>query len=386
MSGALAVVAGPRGAGLPLVAGRPRLAWAVEAARDASGVGRVLVAAADPEAARLAARLGAESLEVAPDAVADADATLRLALARAGGDRPELLAWLPSASPLVTAADIDGTIAALRAAGGSAAEAVAVLPATGRPLRADGGASADAPAWLDPGLIRVVRASALGATRAGGPPALHPLPIDRGAGLGPGGAADLDLDLAEVVLRRRQAGDRLATLPDRLDALVFDFDGVFTDNKVTVLEEGREAVVCDRSDGLGLERLRKAGWPILVLSKETHPIVSARCAKLKLECRQGIEDKRPELERWLRLRGLGLERTLYLGNDINDLPCLTAVGFPVAVADAYPEALRAARLVLSRPGGKGAIRELADLIAARFAGPAAATATPPRTPDAPDPS
>jgi N-acylneuraminate cytidylyltransferase len=158
-------------------------------------------------------------------------------------------------------------------------------------------------------------------------------------------------------------------LPERLDALVFDFDGVFTDNRVTVLDEGREAVVCNRSDGLGIERLRKAGWPMLVLSKETHPIVSARCAKLKLECLQGIDEKGPALRHWLDARGFSPDRTLYVGNDVNDLPCLAEVGCPVVVADAYPEARRAARIILDHPGGHGALRELAELIESRYGTP-----------------
>ena len=202
------------------------------------------------------------------------------------------------------------------------------------------------PHWRDAEVVRVIRTSAIG---GGGRTARYELTAGpRWRVKGPE-----DLEVADLLLRRRQSADRRALLPDRLDALVFDFDGVFTDNKVTVLEEGREAVVCDRSDGLGLERLRKRGWPMVVISKETHPIVAARCRKLKLECIQGIDDKRPVLLDWLAARGLEAGHTLYVGNDDNDVPCLEAVGCPVAVADAYPEARRAARLILERPGGRG---------------------------------
>jgi N-acylneuraminate cytidylyltransferase len=179
-----------------------------------------------------------------------------------------------------------------------------------------------------------------------------------------------DLEVADVLLRSRSRSERLALLPDRLDALVFDFDGVFTDDRITVLGEGREAVVCSRGDGMGIERLRKAGWPMVVLSKEPHPIVSARCAKLRLECQQGLDDKLPALHRWLESRGLAPERTIYVGNDINDLPCLTAVGCPVVVSDAHPEAARAARIILEKRGGRGALRELADLILSKYEVPA----------------
>ena len=147
-----------------------------------------------------------------------------------------------------------------------------------------------------------------------------------------------------------------------IKALIFDFDGVFTDNTVYVFEDGREAVVCSRADGLGLDKLRAARLPMLVISTERNPVVAARCKKVKLPCLQGVDDKLPALEKWLSDQGIALEQAAYLGNDVNDLACMQAVGWPVAVADAYPEVKRIARQVLEMPGGKGAIRELADLL------------------------
>ncbi len=166
--------------------------------------------------------------------------------------------------------------------------------------------------------------------------------------------------LAGEPAREPDGGDRL---PARPAALVMDFDGVFTDNRVLVDQDGREAVRCDRSDGLGLERLRDLGLPLLVLSKERNPVVGARCAKLRLECLQGVDDKRPALERWCAERGLDLARVVYVGNDVNDLACFAAVGCAVAVADAHADALEAADVVLTKRGGRGALRELADLLA-----------------------
>jgi N-acylneuraminate cytidylyltransferase len=174
-----------------------------------------------------------------------------------------------------------------------------------------------------------------------------------------------DFARAEQILAER--GPRVpAGMPTPLDALVLDFDGVFTDNAVYVAQDGTETVRCDRGDGLGLVTLRQAGLPILVLSKERNPVVHARCAKLGIPCLSGVDDKLPALTRWLAERGLSLARTIYVGNDVNDIECLRAVGFGAAPADAYPEALSAATLVLSRPGGRGAIRELTGLIHAHL--------------------
>lgn len=145
-----------------------------------------------------------------------------------------------------------------------------------------------------------------------------------------------------------------------------DFDGVFTDNRVMVDQDGREAVLCNRSDGLGLERLKGLGVPLLVLSKERNPVVQARCNKLKIDCLQSIDDKGPALAAWCADRGIALANVIFVGNDINDLPCLEVAGCAVAVADSYDEVLDAADVVLTKPGGHGALRELADALRRRF--------------------
>lgn len=150
----------------------------------------------------------------------------------------------------------------------------------------------------------------------------------------------------------------------KIEAIAFDFDGVFTDNRVYVMQNGEEAVVCDRSDGMGISMLRKAGVPMVVISTETNPVVSARCAKLKLEVRQGIDDKLPTLEAWVKRNKLRMDNVAFVGNDINDVECLRASGLGVVVADAYPVAVEAADLVLTKDGGRGAVRELADRLLA----------------------
>ena len=145
--------------------------------------------------------------------------------------------------------------------------------------------------------------------------------------------------------------------------VVFDFDGVMTDNRVLVAEDGRESVFCSRADGLGVQMLLRAGVGCLVLSTETNPVVSARAAKLGVECVQGLGDAKGEA-----LRGILRDRTLdpaavaYVGNDVNDIECLRQVGVPVCVADAWPAVRRAARFVTARRGGDGAVREVCDLV------------------------
>jgi N-acylneuraminate cytidylyltransferase len=112
--------------------------------------------------------------------------------------------------------------------------------------------------------------------------------------------------------------------------------------------------------------LRRAGLPMLVLSTEANPVVAARCRKLKLDCRQGIADKLPVLMQWLADLAIPASEAVYIGNDVNDLECLSAVGCPMAVGDAYAAAKSRAKIVLEHAGGRGAVREAAELILTRL--------------------
>jgi len=154
----------------------------------------------------------------------------------------------------------------------------------------------------------------------------------------------------------------LRPLLERVRLAVFDFDGVFTDNRVWVNERGEEALAFSRSDGLGLRRLDEVQVRYLILSLESNPIVGARAQKLQARCVQGIADKLPVLREHVAVAGVSLEETAYVGNDVNDAECLGAVGLPVVPADAWPEVRPLARWVLQRPGGHGCVREFCDAV------------------------
>ena len=147
-----------------------------------------------------------------------------------------------------------------------------------------------------------------------------------------------------------------------VDAVITDFDGVHTDDSATIAQDGRESVRVTRADGLGVERLQSVGIPLLIVSKEINPVVAARAAKLGVDVQHGIEDKRTVVRDWLTRHSIPADRAAYLGNDVNDLGPMGLVGWPVAVADAHPAVRQAARLVLARSGGHGAVRELCDLV------------------------
>ena len=151
----------------------------------------------------------------------------------------------------------------------------------------------------------------------------------------------------------------LEPLLERIRLAIFDFDGVFTDNRVWLNERGEEALAFSRSDGLGLRRLDEVGVQYLIVSMERNAIVGARAQKLGAECVQGVDDKMSLVR---DRAGGSLDEVAYLGNDINDADCLRAVGLPVVPADAWPEVKPLARWVLERPGGHGCVREFCDAV------------------------
>ncbi|WP_028812224.1 acylneuraminate cytidylyltransferase [Streptomyces flavidovirens] len=152
-----------------------------------------------------------------------------------------------------------------------------------------------------------------------------------------------------------------ASLPTRddIDAVVIDFDGTQTDDRVLIDSEGRELVAVHRGDGLGIAALRKSGLKLLILSTEENAVVAARARKLRIPVLHGVDRKDLALKQWCEEQGVAPERVLYAGNDVNDLSCLALVGWPVAVANAHATVRGAARAVTTVPGGEGAIREIA---------------------------
>ena len=150
--------------------------------------------------------------------------------------------------------------------------------------------------------------------------------------------------------------------PKKVSLLVLDFDGTMTDDRVWVREDGIEMVAANRGDGMGISLLKNAGIPVIVISKERNPVVTARCKKLNIPVVQGVDDKPTVLQRYLEENSILSEEVIYLGNDINDIPVFPMVGYGVVVVDAKKQARNHADRILTQKGGHGAVRELCDLI------------------------
>ncbi len=377
-----------------LFAGHPLIAYSIAAGLQASSVTRVIVSTDDEEVAEVARRYGAQTPFLRPEALAQDDTPDLPAFQHAlrwldqkEGYRPDIVVQLRPTSPLRPRDLIDRAVALLaehpeadsvRGVVASAQNPYKMwrLEDDGRilPLLADAPPEAfnmprqKLPAtYWQTGHIDAIRPATILELGSMSGRTILPVMIDPRYSVdidNPRDWARAEWTLAGGELDAVLPGCTPRPLPSKVDLLVLDFDGVMTDDRVWVDGTGTESVASHRGDGMGIAGLRRAGIPAIVLSTETNPVVAARCLKLDLPFVQGVADKRSALLSVLEERGVNPAAVVYLGNDVNDLPCFPIVGCAVVVGDAHPLAKAAADVILTRPGGQGAVRELCDRLVA----------------------
>lgn len=359
---------GVSGKNLREVGGVPLIARAAASARNAALVDRVVVTTDDRAIAAAARREGAEIMarpaRLSTDTASPESALLNV-LERLD-EAPEILVFLQATSPFIAPADLDAAIARVR--DGECDVVFSAVETHAFLWRATPGGAVGVnheqsmrarrqdrePHYQETGAFYVMRAAGflqsrfrffgrIGFARVDERRAIE---IDTSSQLELAGAIAALVDSAP---------------PVAADAVVTDFDGVHTDDRLLIGDDGREYITASRSDGVGVGMLREAGIPQLIVSGDADPVRAARGEKLGVEVRQGVADKAPELAAWARDAGVDLGRVAYLGNDLG---CLAIVGWPIAVSDAHPAVRGAARIVLTRAGGHGAVRELADRVLA----------------------
>jgi YrbI family 3-deoxy-D-manno-octulosonate 8-phosphate phosphatase len=362
------------------VAGVSLVGRAVRACRGSDRVTRVVVSTDADDIAEEARRYGAETV-VRPAGLASDTASSESALLHAldvveerHGRRTDVLLFVQATSPFLTTDDVDGVVGAVL--DGGADSAFTASPFHGfvwRGVREEGqravvaaeGVNHDSAErlrrqdrpeeFLETGAAYAMRAQGFRDHQHRFFGNVAAVPVD------PARTLEID-DPADLERARALAGlldaPRFPTRAD-VDAVVLDFDGTQTDDRVWIDADGHETVVVHRGDGMGIARLRTAGVPVLVLSSETNPVVSARARKLGVPVIQGTLSKDVELRKWYEAEGIDPGRILYAGNDVNDLPCFELVGWPVAVADAHDIVRERARAVTTSRGGHGVVREIA---------------------------
>lgn len=377
-------------------AGWPLIAWSIAAARQAVSVKRVILTTDDEEIAAVGREYGAETPFLRPSEYAQ-DLTTDLPvfehalrwLAEHEGYRPDAVVQLRPTSPIRPPGMVDEAVRILMEHP-DADSVRGVVPAGQNPHKmwriSESGPMKNLldvpdlpepynaprqslpPIYWQTGHIDAIRTSTIleGGSMSGG--VIYPLLID------PRYTVDIDnlQDWARYEhlvetggLEMVRPGGRLRRpMPRDVQLIVTDFDGVLTDGRVWVDENGREMVAASRSDSMRIRELRERGIQVVILSSEVNPVVAARARKMGITALQGVDlrEKGEALRKYLEHNGLDPARVVFLGNDFNDLPCFEVAGWGVAVADSYPEILQSADHVLNTRGGFGALRELCDLI------------------------
>ena len=374
------------------LAGHPLIAYSIAAGLQAQRVNRVIVSTDDEEIAEISRSYGAEIPFLRPASLAQ-DETVDLPvfkhtlewLAENESYQPEIIIQLRPTSPLRPPDCVDRAIEILM--DNTDGDSVrGVIPSGQNPYKMwrissegnlrplignDFKEAYNMPrqklphTYWQTGHIDVIRASTIIEKGSMSGDSILPLIMD------PRYAVDIDTTKdhqhAEWILGYSdfpliRPGRKARPLPEEVGLVVFDFDGVMTDNRVWVDADGRELVSANRSDGWGVARLKEAGFQLVVLSTETDPVVAARCRKLGIEAIQGIQDKAKALRELIKSRGIDANQTIYLGNDVNDVVCFPIVACALVVADAHSEAKAQADIILTKRGGQGAVRELCDIL------------------------
>ena len=379
-------------------AGYPLIAWSIAAAKQAACVTRTIVSTDDEEIVKVARQYGAEAPFLRPTELAQDQTTDVPVFEHAlewldanEGYQPEVVIQLRPTSPIRPKDCVDSAVQILMEH--ADADCVrGVVPAAQNPhkmwrfkgpnqpmtplLEVEGIAEPyNAPRQILPpvywqtGHIDAIRVSTIKQKKSLTGDVIYPLVID------PRYTVDIDNlsdwtkyeALANSSLEMVVPGTPKRPMPEKIDLIISDFDGVITDNRVWVDQHGTEFVAAYRSDSIGVHALRTIGIEVMILSSEPNRVVEARAGKMGVQVIHGvgIHDKGRVLRDILEQKNIRAENVIYIGNDLNDLPCFEIAGWSVAVADAYPEVIRAADHVLSKPGGHGALRELCDLIRSR---------------------
>ena len=378
-------------------AGYPLITWSIAAGLQAHSVSRVIVSTDDAEIAAVAREWGAETPFMRPAELSQ-DRTTDLPvfehalkwLEDIEGYKPDIVIQLRPTSPIRPKDCVDGAVKIL--VEHTDADCVRGVVTAGQnpykmwhfngydkpmnPLLEVEGITEPynaprqilPPVYWQTGHIDAIRASTISRKHSLTGNAIYPLVIDSRYTIDIDTLADwakyeavvyhggLDMVTPNNKLRRG--------MPKKIELIICDFDGVITDNKVWVDQDGREMVAAYRSDSPRIQELRAKGIEVMILSSEPNGVVAARAKKMGVEAVHGVglQDKGKEMREILAQKNIPAENVIYIGNDLNDLPCFEVAGWSVAVADAFPEVIRAADHVLAKSGGQGALRELCDLI------------------------
>lgn len=366
--------------------GTPLLAWTILQAKQSSYISEVYVSSDGNQILAVAEQYGAVAI-VRPRELSDDEAASEAAILHAldwiensGKVKIDWVVFLQATSPLREPGDIDAAIQKVLENNADSLLSVAILEDTCAfrlendrlvgitydPFKRDRRQDR-APIYHDNGSIYVFRPDVLRHynNRLGGKVVIFRMPFWKSHEID----TTEDIDLCSFYFKKKNILGRMKEYSkssrmtlENIELFVYDFDGVMTDNRALVLQDGSEGVFVNRSDGLAIDILKQYGTPQLILTTEKSTIVRARAEKLGLEVIDACQDKIRALKGYCENKKIDLQRTLYVGNDVNDFEAMKSVGFPITPADAHNKVKEISVMVTKACGGRGVIRELVDLL------------------------
>lgn len=357
--------------------GKPLIAWSIEQACGSKYIHDVYVSTEDEEIARVSRQYGAKiiwrPLELAADTSSSEEALLHAISELEKTREIDVVVFLQATSPLREVGDIDTAIEDFFAKQADSLVSASIqhfcvwgneggsLKSITFDYKNRGRRQDREPCYLENGSIYIFKPEIIKKynNRLGGNMTFYAMPSWKSYEID----NIEDLETCEYYMQKKILKNSPSELVmENIKLLVYDFDGVMTDNKVALREDGLESVVVNRSDGLAIEIIKRAGISQIILSKEKNRVVEARANKLGIPVLQGVDDKKGILVAYCNENNIQLENVVYIGNDINDIGAMMMVGYPVCPADAYEEVKNISKIILGVKGGDGVVRALLKYI------------------------
>ena len=359
---------------------KPLIAWSIEQALNSSSITRVYVSTDDAEIAKVSKKYGAEVVErpaeLATDTASSEQALLHAIkyIEQNSGKNIDIVVFLQATSPLREPSDIDNALQKFVNENADSLFSAAVLDdfliwgtvkgaftSINYDYRNRGLRQNREKQYVENGSIYIFKPDILRKenNRLGGKIVLYEMEFWKSYEID----SYEDLEICEYYMKNKLLDKtQQFSLPKKIDVIIYDFDGVMTDNRVVTFEDGREGIIANRGDGLAISKIKSKGITQVIVSTEFNDVVKVRARKIGIPVLHKIRDKKKAVMEYCKQNGYSLKKTVYIGNDINDLEIMKIVGIPLCPSDAHPSIKRISKYTLNTKGGEGVIREFADLM------------------------
>jgi N-acylneuraminate cytidylyltransferase len=357
--------------------GKPLIAWSIEQALESQYIDKVYVSTDDKKIAEISKKYGAEIIqrpsELSTDTASSEEALLHALSIIEKQTKVDAVLFLQATSPIRESKDIDEAIETFQSQGADSLFSAAILEdfciwkkennilkSITFDYKNRGRRQDREPYYLENGSLYIFKPEILHKykNRLGGKIIMYIMPYWKSFEID----TWEDIEICEYFMLTRIISKSKVIPSNEIKLIVYDFDGVMTDNKVIVNENGIESVIVNRSDGLAIDILKRQGFEQIILTTETNSVVEVRANKLGIPVLKGVKDKKNTLIEFCNERNISLKDVLYVGNDINDLQVMECVGWPICPIDASREIKKISKIVLNTRGGEGVIKEILNLI------------------------